>query len=683
MRLKLVQTRGLGKDAITEIPAVAVIVGPTGSGKSLLLTAIEIAVTGRAVGPIWSRVPQTNDGIMLFAQGKSLAVDLSGDSPEIGAWSVRRSFEERLSKPRRGEQPRLIVESEATQSFVPARTSTEHSAAIAEYLSTVDGLWDIRRLTAATSGELRKAFLGQLLQGGDLRQWMPDDLPRELQGHADLAPEPWIRKMLEIARKHAKDHETEAKQAVAVVEACDVGGIERDITDLERERDRLVADFANLDRYHVRLQSRGIAQRELDEATSVLEGFDGPTTSDTADDLARLLARAEQRDKAESDLARISGVSTAVRPTDEEISEARRLADAESQAESLQAEIQIRIDTATKERDRLRRQYEEMQAECEVAAESLCPHCQRPIHAEEAERLSGQIAKIKTAGKLAADDLRALESQRRPVSTTARDALRELEARLGASRDRERSESLRHEIYELAGPTVAELRVRQRALRDYLEAGRRVERARSLLHGLAIGEPVYGDLESIRSQLERVKTEIRVAQDRNADVRKRRRAAMDAAQSANWAQHWRDWIDRLTRLQGEMLRSCLDLIERPLRDLTGLNVSIALETERGAEDFRFLIGGHGSSHTLSGGESVLFAAGLLGAVYQVTPPEKARWRPLILDRIESVSYDEREKLIGRTQEYVRSGVFGQAILSGCPDTLPKAVRRPIIFGGEP
>ena len=78
----------------------------------------------------------------------------------------------------------------------------------------------------------------------------------------------------------------------------------------------------------------------------------------------------------------------------------------------------------------------------------------------------------------------------------------------------------------------------------------------------------------------------------------------------------------------------------------------------------------------------MFVAGLFGALYSITPREACRWRPLIVDRIESVSHAERERFLAQVREFLKSDLFDQAVICGCPDTEPERMRV-IRMGGKP
>lgn len=688
MKLTRIKTTGLGReDHDLQIPPVAVIVGPSGAGKSHLLSAVELGVTGGISGSAWVKVPQTSDGVMLFSPSKSLSVSLSGTSDEHGNWSLTRGYTEKLVEPteaarKKGAVSTLRVVESVEQSFVGTRTATEASAAIAQNMSTLPEVWDIRKLTSKSSGEQRKAFLGRLMEAGDLSRWLPDGLPDDLRKPEllSLAPEPWVRRCLEIVRAKAREHESEAKKHLGVIELS-ASGQERDTSALASERDRLVAQLGALDAAERRAADLQRAQSEYEAARDEFAECRVPDHS--PDKLAKLRAEAERRRRLEDELAGIE-ISDEVLPTDAEIDAARKAAQDEAANE-------LAIVDATRRKVELSNRVAALRAEYAQAgvAPVDCPHCKRPINSDEVERGEREHARIQAAAKLAKDDLALCESRIRPISTAARDELRRLESAVKRGAGRRAIElrllAIGDELATLTTISLDQIQVDELAHKALAKAQQRVARAEAELRGLSVGsgESVTGDRSELVQKIEALRIQLRVAQDHNAEVRARKLAEASIADSRASARKWTQWESRLLDIQRDMLASCLEAIVKPLRELTGYDVSISLQNERGAEDFRFLIAGRGSSVTLSGGEHLLFVAGLIGASYQVTSADKCRWRPLILDRIESISKDERDRFISRVKEYVGSGVFDQALLAGCPDTLPSSIRKPILMRGRP
>jgi hypothetical protein len=122
--------------------------------------------------------------------------------------------------------------------------------------------------------------------------------------------------------------------------------------------------------------------------------------------------------------------------------------------------------------------------------------------------------------------------------------------------------------------------------------------------------------------------------------------------------------ERIRVSQRAALASVKGEVEARLSALAGAPVAVDLVDAQGREACRLRLG-EVDAATLSDGEGVRFVAALVRVLGERSP---ARYRPLLLDRIESVSAAARPGFLAAIVEAVRAGALDQAWISGCPDT---------------
>lgn len=662
MRVETIHARGLGPEEINiELRPTAVIVGPTGSGKSLAIAAVELAATGGISGSPLAQIPRTNAGVLRFASSSSVVARLEGSSDQHGRWFAQRSITVRSRRARDGRE---VVESssDADQSFAPARNYSEHSGMIGEHLSTLPEAWSLRTLLAAPAPELRRTLLGRLVADRPLSSYLPAHLPDWLRGQERLDPEAWLRWALTTARKRKSYESGEIERCTKLIDGSR-GGKPIDLGPIQDAVSRATADLALWDATQRRAQERLRLEAQIAEAEAEIARR--PRVDESLEDLASELAAAKRRDELSREIDRLIEGGARVEakaPSPDDLETAsRRLAEARAALESARATWRRAVDATEARRA--------AEATLERVEGTVCRHCGGVV-APEDEIVSARAALAR---------LPVPEGDTRELSTAIDVAQGELDAARAAetsmfralrlSTESERLAQLETERVAITARTTRELEQMIADLRASQASEQLRARLRAHLSGVEVGGPPTGDRRALVEALDRARAEERRAHEANAEIRQRIEAERDRATSTERVDEIGQVLAELLEIQRQMLSDAAHQILDPMRRIFGEQVDLQLLDERGAEDCQFRVGA-ASASTLSDGEQLMFGAALVASMYSAMS-SKIAWRPLLLDRIESISSARRARFIDQARELVAQGVYHQAILVGCPDVAPQ------------
>jgi DNA repair exonuclease SbcCD ATPase subunit len=126
------------------------------------------------------------------------------------------------------------------------------------------------------------------------------------------------------------------------------------------------------------------------------------------------------------------------------------------------------------------------------------------------------------------------------------------------------------------------------------------------------------------------------------------------------------WVGKLKKIEGSILGTLVGGLEQRFTTAAQAPVKVQLWDTKGKEDCTILVGGV-PCETLSDGELIASLAGLL---YALAEGSEAEWRPLMVDRLESISMNRRESFLVSLLEAKKAGAFQNLLVAGCPDTRP-------------
>lgn len=172
--------------------------------------------------------------------------------------------------------------------------------------------------------------------------------------------------------------------------------------------------------------------------------------------------------------------------------------------------------------------------------------------------------------------------------------------------------------------------------------------------------------EDIRSDISRAEAEL-VEIGIHTERREAWLCAKDGIETAQrdleTAKHW---VEVFANLETAILADIRTRLEEPVSAWLKCPVKVELESATGARGCRFVADGV-DALALSGGESLVFQVGLLAAL---GARSRAEWRVLPIDCFERVSLDRRESFLRALVDAVERRAIDQAIVCGCPDSVP-------------
>lgn len=126
------------------------------------------------------------------------------------------------------------------------------------------------------------------------------------------------------------------------------------------------------------------------------------------------------------------------------------------------------------------------------------------------------------------------------------------------------------------------------------------------------------------------------------------------------------WLARVEDLETALIGQGKAALERDLSAAVGAPVEVELVDARGAPTCTLRVAGVDAS-TLSDGERAVFLAALVRVLGAMTG---AKYRPIIIDRIESVDAERRPRFLDALAHAQESGAVSQIIVAGCLESEP-------------
>jgi len=652
------ETIGLKRsDRVINLGPVTVVLGENGAGKSSMVRdALHLLAFGRAPD---DRIPKTHDGVMLLARDSEidLRAELERDGAKIG---IRRRWRRKTS----GQ-----VEETVETTGLPRVEGghRERAGQVAGLLGGVLEAWRPDEILSLKPQTLRTKLLSILpADGFRLQDWVPDGCPQyaEPSGPGESVLD-WAIAAASRTRGRLLELHEERRKDEAIVS--------------ETEGDWAGGDPA-------------VPQARLEE-------------------LRRAWLQTEQRFQAEGRLihlrerlAEIRGLAASVG----EDLEVRRLA----------AGVVLAAAAAVEQKRLALLQEESTQKLLVRRAEEACgPPLPSPrptraglgVELKAARGRSAEIAAAKETAALIAGarsivvpscpqcgaDLRSahadtVRAASDAVAALAKDhALAERETTRilsmdGRVADVERAEAqaagaglaLAEAQAALAAlPTAADTRTAAaQADESYraIEAGSRAGRESAGLEVEILGLEAELDEEAPTMTRDEIGTAIRVAEAELEEVgakQERARMLVEAREHIRWLEprieEARAWEGKFRDIQTRLLATVAGVFEARL-SAAGAGLKVILFDERANPTARLELDGV-PVMTLSAGERLRLGAALAQAFAAAQPGE---FRPVLLDGLESISAGNRGPFLSALTAAVSSGAIDQAIIAGCPDSIP-------------
>jgi hypothetical protein len=685
---------------------VTLIVGANEAGKTSIIEALEWALTGSITGSGGRAIERGPEGAWSLASAASMAVRVRGTGSD-GPWMLRRMIESEIDR-----EGRRHLRSSLMTTWEPhARGVRIQEAAIAEHLWTRPEVWDLAPLVNESPAKLRGRLLSALgvdtrmaVVPPDLRPaWAPverkDDAvswlaraTRECQVRLSTAHQDLVAAQVRLRDAEAgwSDHENREPTVAQIDlltsrlgarEALDVA--RREVERLDAARHERAAEAERLRPLVATLAARGYAARVARTVRDAALRSAGATAR-VADDKRELADLDREIEQARA--WRLA--HTAIASERELLAEIDRIRGAIRAGEEIE-------DARTRTANRL--------TDCEIRLEAItgakptsCPRCgfadssaleswqtRRDTLAAERDAIAGlldSIAEPPPAGDLGAAQARLRLAREEAIERKRLDGLVPI-------LERKRAAAAAIVADAAGGAPLLDLATAEQAVRKAEQAVREAERADDELDRCERAlEDIQRDLRAARSRVEelerlvpandagvvaerdRLREELSGLDERNRVRDAYREAQREVSAASAAIDGLKAVSNRLagleSRIVGDHVGPVLDRMSASL----GRTVTLRLEDDSGAPDASFFVGGVPLA-TISDGTwlraSAAFRVALLHADGRVL------WRPLILDRVESISIDRRSEWLRSIVEMQRSGEIDQAIILGCPDIPPE------------
>lgn len=608
-RVLHLQAFGLkGADLQLDLSApVVALLGPNGAGKTTAIQALQLLATGGL-----GEGAKASDRVMRLAREDRIevvgVVDVGGPKPV----EVRR----RWVRGRDGK-----VSKKVSVSTLPYNAATPQAeAAIAELLGAAPEAWSPEALLGLSPEKLRERLSRLLPQSTGVERAV-DGLPLPGQP-ADVR----VRRAIEDVREVLAAKQGEARALRSEIEG--LGYVPS-----PPPAPLALLEALRAEEFRARRWAELVAEREALEASL------GGLSELVAGDLLELL---EARAGLEARASELRAEQVRLRADAGGLVADPSLADVDPDAAAEEAAyVQREADAAAARAATLRHAGETW------AAELACPHCGSAIEAAAVRAELGRLIEQASAEAT---------------------ALAEVASELAATRDRVAQAARAHRAgarlaeiaEELEGFDAALLELPGEAdLRGRLDKTDQAQRLQALAVTLS-GEAPRA-LAEVQADIARALGEVEEAARRKAEHQRAAELASNLEAAERWAEKLKAKLAELATLEGSLLQGRAEELERRLSEVVGARVTV--ET---APECRISIGGVPLVRgVVSDGEWVRAATALVRVVGSVSG---ARWRPLVVDRLEAVSVDRREAFLASLVAAVEAGDVDQVIVAGCPDT---------------
>lgn len=648
MKLTKITSQGLkGRDVTVEIPPLAAIYGDNATGKTALRDALSLAVLGYV--PEMTPPSAKPGGSWTHRAGAMMAL---ASSPKMAASAT---FDDGLAIDRSWRADGSSTKTDLRVRGAQGPKAAE--AAITTRLGDPEALELLLSAQAflAMSSAKRREYLGQragAMVGGvtvdQARQMVMDALEEcglrltpEKMGRLLPKQAPSLDAWLCVALADARSVLSGAKKATTKAAAL-----------LEDARAKLSAAAVTPDEAKARLDEL-IAERQRAQALA-----EGSPREQVRKLQAKLSSAQDRRAQAFAALAECPGFDA------DEIDiaeyELRERADQITEASAAVAEADSRHSEAVADLATARAELKALSQVLHLhAGGGACPTCRRPVDDDEAaileverteatEAVDSAEARLKEAAELKTELAKTLERGRKAQSELAARISRMYETR-NASRQRGALETAVADAEAEAAELVAQIAELRERSGDTDWSARVVELSAE------IGElqDTVGSAERLAREVGQYESELKTLEsDREAAV-----VVVDVLGSGG--------------VQGQLAEAVSEaLVGRANALVTrcGLGrLEVETEDEQGRPILEIMLDTDGLRRPVSvlcGGEAAVALAAISTGLADLL---QAKWRPVLIDGVESIDLRRRLELMATLSELLQRGEIDQAILSGCPD----------------
>lgn len=712
--LERIKTSGLkARDIDLRLGRVTAVVGPNGSGKTGVMHALQLLARGKLRDPL---LPATPDGVMALARGDRLSIEAWIRLPSGKTATVRRTWTRGEHTDSRGVTTLRVSEEIGIVGWPGSPKGLRGAQAhLSAWLGGLEEAWEPLSLRDGGTDATRRRLLAVCPRDEiDVASLVPPDAPA------------WAR----------PDHGTE--DGDARIDPLDYTTITRSrcatrLTEARREHARLIAAAAELEAglpgvlsTVVRVEDPAPIQARLAALREELQGGAQRAAADAraADLRERLRAAEEALGLAKARAAEAAGTlapEDAQRMQSEGHQARARLEQARAQVRHLEAKLgrmpeepapdveaaRAEVDAAKAEAEAVWSRYaeaERAEAQAEARAGALgegsplpaCPSCGADLlaHLAEARAVAraeaGRLAAIRRQSAEEADEAEARLRARKRALDDALEAEGRARARTALTADLEQAqaEALAEEEEAARWPSPEAAAAQIERARAHRDAARDVTRLSREAEALEIdAEIVAAEAEEITARpAAEVQAEIAAAEVELAQLGERNAASrgiLDARAEAERVAAEIAWLEgfarRLQVVEADLLAKTKGWLERSLSEtMGGARVEVALYDERGKPACRILVDGVPFAARSDGERAITLAALLVPLARRSDAP----WRPLLVDRLECLDLGNRAGLLAAVVGAVEAGDIDQAILAGCPDTLPRVEGVEVIELGD-
>lgn len=654
-----------------EIPEVLVIIGENGRGKTAVLQALELLALGRVHG-----LPDNNAGVMRLAKSDRIDVGCWIEDDNGRALTVKRWWA-------REKNGSIKADSELTGFPKLAKnTPTNRAGQLEAVLGSLPKAWRPDDLMALTSPKLRRELLEFVpSELSEVAEYVPENCPAWARPERGAQAIEWIGVVIERTGADIRAEQKDRRNQVTTIGEVDYGVFT--VHDIKEPQARLADAHAGR---HAVMES-GRMELQIARQKKALEGAAKPLSDARFIELRAKVAEIEtevatsrEREK-EAEEIRAQGFDLQNRATSLR-GKAALLPDAPDQTVT-EEDYDNADQAAAKLRDEvedLSKQFHQAEAKAGVLAGECplfeCPECMAQLGtAWEAERNAAHetlrhLEQVLNATRLAFENTKTMAAELLQILDDTEDAKKAVALEAEAV-------ALDAQLAELPDPPEVDPTIHTKLLdaeRQIAESGRAEELRDDMQLTLDIAQAKLDDHQSAGTvaewdeeigEAERAIEEIAAANERLGIVSEAKDAIKhidDRLVGLN------GWLKQFRAIQATMLGGVKGWLEERIGAALGKEVCVQLFTDQGKPICRILVDGVDVS-AISTGEDLRFNVGLVFAVAAAS--ETPGWRPMLIDRFESVSKTYRVACLEAIKKTVDGGVVHQAIIAGCPDSVPE------------
>lgn len=685
MRLERIRAEGLKRsDFDYYLAPVTVICGENGGGKTEIIDAIHLLALGLGSS---TELPKNADGIMRLARGSEIGVRGLLSLDDGASTTIARKW-------KRSAKDGKVKEHIDEIAHLPRTAGVEERRMqIKGVLGSLVDAWHPEEILQLSSGKLRKRLLDLIPRENMApERWVPAGCPDWAKPERDESILEWAHRAIVRARSRREDAYSRRREASAVLEQVgeawqqeeSIEPLQKRAADLREEMKHAIR--AEQRRKHVDTDRQRLAAMDGEIMDLVQAGFEAePCLVHLANGFGEFVAEAVQRDLRPW-LAKMAELSKGWAEARDRKAKLLKACGGQLNATHFDLEVaRETMKTASASAGDQAAAVAKLSAKLDLLREPLpfdaCPSCSFDLAAHRAADLAKVEADVGDAKRAMIAGQHLLQEAHEHVAQTEASIVYQ-EVVVAEEEKRAAYETAKVEVEESYGPLAAELaqltlswgythkkwsdrwaRLQElKADRDRFEMQVEIAEARAT-EALEQLRPVA----LIDAEAQALEVKLKELGHRNERRKVHAEATEDLTRAETEVASLSEWVDAFESIETRLLDQCRGWLETTLSRIMRARFTVELRDARGNDTCRPTVDGVDVS-TISGGERFEFLGALIVAIAAAQP--KVPWRPLILDGFETVSKSNRERFLRSIAAAVESGVISQAVIAGCPDSVP-------------